>query len=349
MKKIRTLIFLACATSFFAACSSNNSTAEEYIEEIPVGQSIVSEDIRVTENARSYLFDTLQVKEAKLVFRNDETGNLVYIHFLKDSTEIYEFHSGIDIYHPTISPDGRYVAYSTSLEGAPRTSHLYVQDLSENSPKIVRLDDEGAIPRWRVHSSQDTVLIYVDNAQINVENSDWNASKTKKVSFKNGQFGTPKFLLQGAYHGGVTEDLRLAVTGARYLRVHSEIGGVSKDTIWYNSAQVCNVSLSTDGSLRTLFLDLGDEQGIEFSKEEYLPHHHILIADSTGKLVQALPALPNYSFDHPEWVYGSDRLILFTLTDNAHANSAIIDAQDSSVRVLAKGNEIWHPDIWFEK
>ena len=341
-------------TSFIIACSGSSSNSTEstdanLTEELTAGVSMLSDDILVADGAEAFLFDTLQAKEAKLVFRNDETGNLVYIHYSNDSTRVYEFDSGIDVYHPMISPDGKYVAFSTALEGIDRESRMYVQELSANPQSMVRLNDQGVIPRWRVHAMEDTVLIYVNNAGINVRDFLWSTMKTKKISFHQGKFKNPETLLEGAYHGGVTEDLRLALTGARYFRVHTTIGGVSKDTIWYESDQVCNVSLATDGSLRTLFLDLGADQGIQFSGTSYLAHHRILVMDSTGNLIQSIPSPDNYSFDHPEWIYGSNRYISFTLTSDYHEKIAVLDIQDSSVHVLASGNEIWHPDLWINR
>ena len=343
MKRIFSIFFFSW---ILWACSNS---ADALFDDLDVGNSIPAEGVRVTEKAEAFLFDTLQAKEAKLVFRNDETGNLVYIHYSKDSTRIYEFDSDIDVYHPMISPDGKFVAFSTALEGINRNSHVYVQELSANPQTLKRLNDKGVIPRWRVHAMEDTVLIYVNNAGVNVREFLWSTMKTQKVSFRHGEFGEPETILEGAYHGGVTEDLRLAVTGGRYFRVHSTIGGVFQDTVWYEYNQVCNVSLSTDGSLRSLFLDLGADQGIQFSGESYLAHHRILVMDSTGNLIQSIPSPEGYSFDHPEWIYGSDRYISFTLTSDIHEKIAVLDIQDSSVHVLVSGNEIWHPDLWINK
>ena len=63
--------------------------------------------------------------KAKLAFRNDVTGNLVYVNFAKGS-KIVEIEDEIDVYHPDISPDGNRVAFCTSMEGSSKESSVYV-------------------------------------------------------------------------------------------------------------------------------------------------------------------------------------------------------------------------------
>ena len=108
-------------------------------------------------------------------------------------------------------------------------------------------------------------------------------------------------------------------------------------------------SLSKDGSKRTLFLDFGGKDGQKFAKTDYGVHERILVMDSTGKLIQAIPAPKGYSFDHTEWV--SDNLITAMLTspNGAHEKLVLVDITDSSVLELLKGDELWHPSIWIDE
>lgn len=325
---------------FLVGCSESSSSPE---------QVLPSEDaslVAISETARDYLFDSLGMKEVKIVFRNDDTENLGFVRFAEDTTVAVEFVSDLDVYHPMISPDGKWVAFSTCPEPIPRSSKIYVQSLETNSR--LELDALGTVPRWRVVDG-DTVLIFTTSSGVNDDDAYWNSQGTWMVSFQKGKFGVPRQILSGFFHGGVSDDLRLAVTGSHYLRVHSELPGNVLDTVWYDSAQVCNVSLSTDGSRRTLFLDLGAERGREFSGEDYEPHHRILIADSLGKLTSSIPSPEWHSFDFPEWVYGSDRFVSVIAAQNAHQKLALLDIRDSSVHVLLSGEELWHPDIWLSK
>ena len=56
----------------------------------------------------------------KLVFRNDETSNIAIVNFSSGKANVREIEDSVDAYHPTLSPDGKYVAFSTKYEGRSR-------------------------------------------------------------------------------------------------------------------------------------------------------------------------------------------------------------------------------------
>ncbi len=336
------ILLLGIVSVLMISCSESSSP-------LRIEAEIIKSNVLVEANAKAYLFDTLGAETVKIVFRNDETGNLVYAKLTKDSTILQEYDSDIDVYHPAISPDGKWVAFGTSPESVGRQPfQVYLQRLDDSARRIF-VEGEAAIPRFRVLPSGDTVLFYVSTSGINDNVSKWKKQSTSTALFQNGSLSAPQKIFPGAYHGGVSEDLRLAVTGSHYLRVHSNLSAIEKDTVWYDSAQVCNVSLSTDGSQRTLFLDMASKRGQEFSKADYLPHHRILIADSLGNLIGSLPSPEPYSFDHPEWVYGSDHLVSVMVTSDVHEKVSLLDVRDSSVHPILSGGDLWHPDIWIEK
>ena len=279
----------------------------------------------------------------KLVFRNDETGHVAFVNFASGKPIVKEIENLADAYHPTLSPDGKYVAFSTKFEGISGESELYVQNVESSQATKVKLDVESAaIPRWRVVDA-DTEIVYVTSAANNSDEDSWKKASTWSVPFANGKFGTPKKLFDGSFNGGVSGDGKLAVSGARLLRAN--VGG--KNETWYDKEQACNASLS-EISKRTLFLDFGGNTGKEFAGEKYGTHEQILIADSTGKLVQMIPAPQGYAFDHTEWVRNSSNLIIATLTDasGAHSKVVLLDTRDSSIVEIATGAELWHPDLW---
>lgn len=285
----------------------------------------------------------------KLAFRNDLTGNIAYIDYHSGSLSVTEIVDSIDVYHPDISPDGKRVAFSTKFEGVSGNSALYVRDLNDEGTNLVKLDvKSAAIPRWRVLDNGDTVIVYVTDAGNNKNESDFKASSTWQVKFSNGKFNKPQKLFDGAYHGGVSDDNKLAVTGARILR--ARISG--RDTVWYKdgekSEQACNASLSKDGSKRTLFLDFGGKTGKSFVGKDYGTHERLLVLDSVGKLVQSVAAPVGFSFDHSEWGLGYKNLAVATLvnTNGSHKKIVLINLSDSSVVELAEGEELWHPCLW---
>ena len=86
-----------------------------------------------------------------LAFRNDISGNIAYLNYQIDPPSINEITEGIDAYHPDISPNGKWIAYCTGLEGVSGKSTLYVQSIDRDSTLRVKLKVESAaIPRWRI-------------------------------------------------------------------------------------------------------------------------------------------------------------------------------------------------------
>lgn len=291
---------------------------------------------------------------SKLVFRNDVTGSLSYVDYSTGGQSVVELQDTYGAYHPDISPDGRFVAYCTGLEGVSGKSSVYVRSLGGSGLGPVQLRVESAaIPRWRVLGNGDTVIVYVSDAGNNKDDSAFQLASTWQVKFSNGKFGKPEKLFDGAYHDGISEDGSLAVSGARLLRARvaesgSTVAGSARDTVWYGGEQACNVSLAKDSSKRSLFLDFGGKTGREFVGEDYGTHERLLVIDSTGNLVQSVAAPAGYSFDHSEWARGGDNLAVATLTNagGAHSKIVLLNLADSSIVELAEGDELWHPALW---
>ena len=290
------------------------------------------------------LREKIKTLKTKLVFRNEISGNLVYLDYFNGNTAFVEIFDSLDAYHPDVSPDGRHVAFCTKLEGVPGQSSLYVRDLNEEGSNLVKLDVESAaIPRWRVLPSGDTVIVYVNDAGNNKDDATFATMSTWQVKFEKGKFGKAKKLFDGAYHGGVSPDGKFAVSGARLLR--ARIGG--SDTVWYNGEQACNVSLAKDGSKRSLFLDFASSTGKDFVGKSYGVHERVFVVDSSGELIQSVAAPKGYSFDHTEWTDVSD-IAVATLTDAAgvHGKIVLVDFKDSSITELVQGGELFHPYLW---
>lgn len=293
-----------------------------------------------------------------LAFRNDVSGNLAYIDYGEGNLSVTEIDDTLEVYHPDISPDGKLVAFCTKPEGVSGKSSLYVRDLNAEGTNLKKLDVESAaIPRWRVLRNGDTVIVYVTDAGNNKDEATFKNSSTWQVKFAGGKFGTPEKLFDGAFHGGISEDNMLAVTGARLLRARiadsaSTLTGKAANTIWYDTAQACNASLAQDGSKRTLFLDFGGKPGRTFAGENYATHERILIADSNGKLQQTIKAPAGFTFDHSEWASDgeiSNIVATITNTDGAHTKIVLASPSDSSTIELAEGDELWHPCLWVER
>lgn len=322
----------------------------------------LSENGFVKESVVNPLAETSEIKhltgtfESKLAFRDDVTGNLAYIDYGKGINSVVEIKDTLQVYHPEISPDGKRVAFCTGIEGGTGLSSVYVRNLDATGSGLVKLNVENAvIPRWRVSEDGDTSIVYVSNAADNSDDEIFAKKSTWQVSFNNGIFGTPKKILDGAFHGGVSADKQLAVTGSKLLR--TRIGTKDKtvfngiDSVWYNGEQACNVSLANDGSNRTVFLDFGGKTGAEFVGESYQTHERLLILNSKGELIQSVAAPDGYVFDHTEWVLGGSNYVVATIVnlDGAHQKIVLIDLSTNSIKSLVEGDELWHPCFWHSK
>ena len=318
--------------------------------------SAVSSRIVTLANSSTVRYQTGTYR-TKLAFRNDLTGNLAYVDYSNRSVSVTEIEDSLDVYHPDISPDGKRVAFCTGLEGVSGKSSLYVRDMNANGTHLVKLDVESAaIPRWRVLGNGDTVIVYVTDAGNNKDESAFKSASTWQVKFAEGKFGKPEKLFDGAYHGGISDDDALAITGARLLRARiaesgSSLAGNARDTVWYNGEQACNASLAKDSSKRTLFLDFASKTGREFVGENYGTHERLLVMDSTGNLVHAVAAPATYSFDHSEWAIGGGNLAVATLANSggAHVKIVLLNLADDSLIELVEGEEIWHPSLWYSR
>ena len=288
-----------------------------------------------------------QTYKAKLAFRDENSGNLAYIDYSSGNLSVHEIEDSLDVHHPEISPDGKYVAFCTGLEGVSEKSELYVRDLNATGSNLVKLEVESAaIPRWRVLESGDTVIVYVTDAGSNKEESAFKSASTWQVPFASGKFGKPQKLFDGAYHGGISADNALAVTGAKLLR--ARVSG--RDTVWYGGEQACNASLAKDRSKRTLFLDFGGKTGREYAGVNYGTHERLLVVDSVGNLVQTLAAPAGYSFDHSEWVSnGNFAVATLTNANGAHTKIVLVNLTDGSLVELVEGDELWHPTLWISE
>ena len=360
--------YLSTPTSMFLYSRGDtypilSSTKGDYIGFRLVSGSIpnatwFTDDGRLASASITLLADALEARQltnsyqAKLAFRNDVSGNLVYVDFAK-TAKLVEIEDEIDVYHPDISPDGKRVAFCTSIEGVLKESSVYVRDLNEAGSNLVKLPVENAaIPRWRVNPNGDTVIVYVSSAASNKSESFLKES-TWQVKFSNGKFGTPQKLFDGAYHGGVEKDNSLGISSSPLLRAHLTNSSKDTDVIWYKGDQACNASLTKDGTKRTLFLDFGGSLGRDFTGVKYGVHERILIADSTGSLINSVAAPAKYTFDHTEWAVGMlgngpSNLIVASLTDynGVHRQIALVNLDDGNVFPLVEGEELWHPCLW---
>lgn len=283
---------------------------------------------------------------SKLVFRDDIRGSLAYVDFDSEVLSVVNIDLSVSAYHPDISPDGRYVAFCTGVEGISGTSKVYVRQLSEDGSLIELPVKSAAIPRWRVLENGDTAIVYVTDAGNNKLDADFKSFSTWQVPFVGGKFGAPVKLFDGNYHGGISSDGNLSVTGSKTLRARKN----GLDEIWYGGEQACNVSLNRGTGKQTLFLDFAGKTGRSYVGENYATHERVLFMDSTGSLIHSLKAPKGFTFDHTEWTVGSDSFFVATLADvnGNHKKIVLLNSNTGEMLPLIEGAELWHPAFWMQ-
>ena len=120
------------------------------------------------------------------------------------------------------------------------------------SAEAVKIVDRCSSKIKAAKENGDTVITYVTGAGNNSSVKSFKSMSTWQVPFANGKFGKPVKLFDGSYHGGVSEDGRLAVTGSKILRAN--VNG--KETVWYNGEQACNVFREILASVRRFSISI---------------------------------------------------------------------------------------------
>lgn len=355
-----------CALPFFflGACSEKGTESSSEDSKNPNAYTIVVRDsIKFSESdccnaliPSSEVLGMVDASRAKLVFRDDVNKRMILAEYsAKDSGQVkfLDLNHEVDAYHPDISPDGEWVAFGTTFEGWYHRSTLYVQNL--RTGQLLALNNQPAVvPRWRI-LGQDTVIFFMDNCTLNVYD-DWPEYGNYYVRFSDGKFSKPQKIFDNGSFDDVSVDFRFAVSlGQDFIvRKMTMVDGEEKyvDTVWYNGEQICNVSLARDSSLRTSFLDIGGSEGIAFVGQKYYPHTRLLVADSLGKIIQAVPSPEYTAFDHTEWLSQGEFQIA-TLQNQkkelAHDQIVLVDMKNEEVTEFVSGEDMWHPAFWFEK
>ncbi len=319
---------------------------------------------------------------AKLVFVNAsiDRRHLAYVDFGRLQPKVVEFTDIGDVYHPAISPDGRWVAFCTRPEGTDTGSTLYVRPLSASdiagpasgSAPITSKNGgadslgkaeslgPGFIPRWWVDpAGGDTLLIYTTSAVDNLDPR-WRNSRTLLRKLRGGKpMGEPIVLPgTGGFHDGRSRNGRYLATGYRTLRIR-DLEKSTDRTLFTaplngkaagDTSQVCNVSMAPDTSGRTLFLDFGYEGNSGVTGGPYGIHQVAFLGDAEGRISRWFPApAKDVSWDDLEWSNHPDYAVA-ALKDAAggHHELRLLNLKDSTSTALATGTALAQPCLWVD-
>ena len=315
--------------------------------------------------SRTSVASVLGTTNARLVFVNTsllDFRTLCFIDFARQPLEVYQFTDQTDVYTPSLSPDGNWVAWSTADEGAITGGAVYVRNLNERGTSPVMLPDTPSfVPRWYVEpSTGDTFVLYVTSAQLNDQGS-WHTAQTRMIKFSNGAFAEPPLTVvpDGAYHGGRSVDGTFIATGYPLLKMKNLVTGEEKTLFsapgngkkGTDTSQVCNVSISPDNTTpsQVLFLDFGSGGDTStIIKSTYRTHEYIFRSDFSDSVLSFYKVPPPFdSWNHVEWSNRPNFAIATVTTPNG-ANRMIyaVNLADNTSAPLCEGTNLLYPGLW---
>ncbi len=253
----------------------------------------------------------------EVVFVNvtDNLRTLCYLNYNNPIPYIYEFKDVSNVNAPSISPDGRYVAYCTAGVGAQGAAAIYIRSLDSMAGAPVQLPCDSAFePRWWVDpATLDTFLIFTTSAIDNTSPA-WTNSQTRMWRVSGGVAAGNQQIVtaSGGFHDGRSANGRYLVTGYRNLVMRDLVGNTNLQLFVSphngkpanGSTQACNASMCTDGAYngRCMFLDFGSPATSTLTGATYGVHQYIFVADAADSVISWYPC-PNgeSAWDNPEW------------------------------------------------
>jgi uncharacterized protein (TIGR02171 family) len=300
-------------------------------------------------------------RSAKIVFVQVGEGRrfLSWIDFGSAAPVLRQFPQDDAVFHPVISPDGNWVAWSTVLEGSRQEGKIRLRNLSSTSSQVLEWSGTGAIPRWWVRpGSRDTFLVVGSSAMDNTS-PDWERQTTRLVGFSGGRFTSDSILTsRGAYHDGLSADGRFLATGYRRLRILDlltgsttvEFTGPANGKTSGDTSQMCNVSMAPDSSGDILGLDFGYSATSSVAGRPYGIHELAFRVKRNGTISAPIAAPSGTaSLEDLEWT-----------SDRAFATASVVDGQglrkgiwvfglnQAIAQSVVEGSDLWHPNLWIE-
>jgi uncharacterized protein (TIGR02171 family) len=303
---------------------------------------------------------------SKLVFVNvsAQARTLCLVDFSSTYPNVHEFRDDSEVHTPTISPDGRYVAYCNRDEWVYDSSRVSIRPLSTTVSLIIQFSTGiAAVPRWWIdRTTGDTGLIYIDSDLTDGSVASLSA-KTYFQKISAGQCaGAPREMCaSGGFHDGLSSNGRYLLNASKDLVVYDRISGASTQLFLSpangkdgnGSTQVCNASLSPDtgDNPRCLFLDFGYNRVSSIVGKSYVLHQYLFIASITGDIVDFIDRPANEAvWDCSEW---SNRESFAVACARNQAEQAqhiyAINLKNHASLQLAAGEELAQPALWLSE
>jgi formylglycine-generating enzyme required for sulfatase activity len=318
--------------------------------------------------SKTDLFNFIGTNSVKLAFvvKQGNHQNLVYINFSDANSAVRRSGRDTMVYHPTLSPDGSSIAYSSQGEGFSGPGTLTVCRLDSMGSAPVR--ESGYLPRfWVSPTSNDTFIIFTSGASID-EQPKWYTEKTYRQRISGGNFAAAPevFWPTGSYHGGLSSDGRFLGTSYTTSKIVDLQLGDTAIHYFYKplngrlddlqiNPQICNLSMSPSLAEpgEALLLDFGYSGTSALVGKSYGQHAIIFICNSrvetSAHVSQWFEKPADYlAWNYPEWSNHSGFMV--AVTENATGDDAvyIVKRQDSSYLKVLTGPDLLYPALWID-
>ena len=284
---------------------------------------------------------------------------LSWIDFAEGVPSVHQIDGSDGAFHPAISPDGHWVAWSTVLEGSRQEGRIRVRKLSLADTSIRTWNGVGAIPRWWARPGTKDTFLVVASSAMNDAPSTWGAQTTSLIRFGHGAFGSDSVISRaGAFHDGLSADGRYLATGYTRLRRLDLVDGTTR--IGFvgpgngkpagDTSQMCNVSMAPDASGDVLGLDFGYSGTSTVVGSSYGIHQVLFRVglDGTVQSTMNVPE-PGSSFEDLEWSNDPAFAISATLDSSGLRHKLwALGLEDKNTREIVRGTDLWQPSLWVE-
>ena len=317
-----------------------------------------------TANA-SALIDFVGTAHVKCSFIKMLGGNraLCYIDFSEPGKPVHTIADSLPPFNPVISPNGKFVAYSSKGElgfSGPSTGTIRLLNASGESPQRSPPSQPVYIPRWWVDpTTRDTFVVYSDNT-LPDDVPLWKTGRTFRRHIINGAFsGNAEVLCDtGSFYGGLSYDGNFLATGFR----NAYMLNLKANDLYYYFAptkngtsgpiQVCNVSITPgyDRQDELMFLDFGCPTISSIVGKPYGLHSIIFTSTSTDSIGCYEKPEGFDRWEDAEWS-NHPRFAAAVAQANAVAAQGTImgiDLQTRAYCTIAAGADLRDPYLWID-
>ena len=293
----------------------------------------------------------------------NRTNSYCYVDFSEPEKPVHVIADLQPPCNPVISPNGKFVAYSSKGEAGfsgPSTGTIRLLNASGGSPQRSPPSQPMYIPRWWVDpNTGDTFVVYSDNT-LPDDFPSWKTGRTLRQHIINGAFsGTAEVLCDtGSFYGGLSYDGNFLATGFR----NAYMLNLKANDLYYYFAptkngtsgpiQVCNVSItpSYDRQDELMFLDYGCPTVSSIVGKPYGLHSIIFTSTSSDSIGW---------YEKPEWFdkwedaewSNHPRFAAAVAQANAIAGQGTImgiDLQTRAYCTIAAGADLRDPYLWID-